>query len=172
MYFNILAQIWHFFLAILAKNSKNWVLGHVENRDRVSVSFGTTEGHKNAFFWFFAPNSHQNTRKSRFWALFCSKLKTEPTFREQKFKVCSLNVGSEFDFEQRKGSKFDFIDLAPNSRQNTRKIFWALFSLKTKNRAHFKRMERLKIRFYRFWRQIPVNIPENHVFGPFFFARN
>ena len=36
IYFDILAQIWHFFLAILAKNSKNMVFGHVEKRDRES----------------------------------------------------------------------------------------------------------------------------------------
>jgi len=45
-----------------------------------------------------------------FRLFFRSKLKTEPTFREQKLKVCSLDVGSEFDFEQWKGLKFDFID--------------------------------------------------------------
>ena len=40
-----------------------------------------------------------------FGHIFRSKLKTEPTFREQKLKVRSLKVGSEFDFEQRNGSK-------------------------------------------------------------------
>ena len=40
-----------------------------------------------------------------FGLFFRSKLKTEPTFREQKLKVRSLDVGSEFDFEQWKGSK-------------------------------------------------------------------
>ena len=62
------------------------------------------------------------TKKCVFVHFFRSKLKTEPTLREQKLKVRSLNVGSEFDFVQWKGSKFDFIDFGAKFPSKYQKI--------------------------------------------------